>query len=39
MGCAVVPAIRGGGGGGGGSVYWLAAKSESPGYFRHPASI
>ena len=37
MGCAVVPAIRGGGGGG--SVYWLAAKSESPGYFRHPASI
>ena len=40
MGCAVVPAIRGGGGGGGvgvGSVYWLAAKSESPWILQAPS--
>ena len=34
MGCAVVPAIRGGGVG---SVYWLAAKSESPWILQAPS--
>ena len=39
MGCAVVPAIRGGGGEGEGvgSVYWLAAKSESPWILQAPS--
>ena len=35
MGCAVVPAISGGGGVG--SVYWLAAKSESPWILQAPS--